>query len=203
MRLKKTNNRGFTLVELLVVIAIIAVLAAISIPIGLRVYNSAKKTAAAAAMKQTVESVNAYYRGHNTLTYNISPSESGKSSADNPADGEAAEATAGYDAFIAALTGEGSGTQTRIKYLKLQDAKHADTEDVADGITRDSSNIAHGMVDPWGNPYHLQIDADYDEAIEIDCSGYTNETANGKRFAMISAGPDGEFGNEDDVQSYR
>ena len=37
------------------------------------------------------------------------------------------------------------------------------------------------MYDPWDNEYKLEV--------------------SGKRFVVISAGPDGQFGTEDDIRS--
>ena len=43
----------------------------------------------------------------------------------------------------------------------------------------ESSSIRRAAVDPWGNPYQVEID--------------------GSRAIVFSAGPDGEIGTDDDV----
>ena len=57
---------GYTLVEILVVIAIIAVLASISVPIGMRMINKGKAVEAKSQMMEIVLANQAYYRDYGT-----------------------------------------------------------------------------------------------------------------------------------------
>ena len=202
----KTTKKGFTLIELLIVIAIIATLAAISIPIGMRVYNNALAASATSAMKQFTAATNAYYRDHGVISHGFAfTADSAMSSPAEPANGIEAKATEEHDVFIAGLTGEGVGTMNSITYLKMQEAKSADTPDVADGITTNAAGIAHGMLDPWGNPYYLQADTSYENQVTIAAG--TGVHAGKKvrlgslHYLVICSGKDGVLGTEDDIMS--
>ena len=202
------THKGFTLVEILVVIAIIATVAAVAIPIGTRVYNNARATEAKTAMKQFDVAMNLYHQSHGSLNFGFDyTEESGFTSVEDPSDQTKAIATNNHDQLIAALTGDGDGTRTRVKYLKLQSATDPDSDSVANGITRDANNVAHGLLDPWGQPYYVQVDLDYDNIITLgsDAGSHANTVVNlgGSHYLLISKGADGTFGTDDDVFSYR
>lgn len=53
---------------------------------------------------------------------------------------------------------------------------------VAEGDEEPAMDGGEGaLIDPWGTEFKVEV--------------------KGKRFAVVSAGPDGEFGNEDDIRS--
>ena len=207
---RPTMRRGFTLVELLVVIAILAVLAAVAVPIIMRVGDSGRAASATSAMKDVLHASRGYLKAHGSLEFYtaLAADGAGKTSADDPATAADAKATDGYDVLIAGLCGDSSGSKNRIKYLKLSDAKEADVG-IYDGLTRNASDVPHGIVDPWGNPYFIQADKDFDEMITVangagaKLGGTNVQAQGGSGLFMLSAGPDKEFGTEDDVASNR
>lgn len=54
-----------------------------------------------------------------------------------------------------------------------------------------------GWYDPWGGGYHVCLDLDGDEKLEID-----GKVLSGRRSAVWSAGPDRKSGTEDDVRTW-
>ena len=207
---RPASSRGFTLVELLVVIAILAVLAAVAVPIIMRVGDSGRAASATSAMKDVLHSSRAYLKAHGTIEYYapIGGDGSGKTSADDPADSNAAVATNGFNVYFAGLCGDSSGSKNRITYLKLGDVKEADNG-IYYGLTRDNAGVAHVLLDPWGSPYFIQADMDYNDQITVAAgagaklSGTTVQAQSGSRLFLLSAGPDKEFGTEDDVACNR
>ena len=207
---RKAHSQGFTLIELLVVIAIIAVLMAIAIPIGMRAFNTGKSAAATAAMRDTILATNAYFDAHGTIEYNfaLAADGAGMTSINGKAEPTNAIATDGYSSLIAGVSGKGTATKNRITYLKLKGASLNSEGQAMDGLTRDASNIPHGIVDPWGNRYFIQADVDYSNTITVAAdagAAHAGTTVNlpASKIFMVSAGPDGELGNDDDVTSLR
>jgi general secretion pathway protein G len=61
-RRRPTTRRAFTLTEMLVVVAIIVLLASISVPIGIGLYEGAKRSSALAVVKGPLSTAVANYR---------------------------------------------------------------------------------------------------------------------------------------------
>jgi general secretion pathway protein G len=62
---RPTTRRAFTLTEMLVVVAIIVLLASISVPIGIGLYEGAKRSSALAVVKGPLsQAVSGYYANH-------------------------------------------------------------------------------------------------------------------------------------------
>jgi prepilin-type N-terminal cleavage/methylation domain-containing protein len=59
---RPTSRRAFTLTEMLVVVAIIVLLASISVPIGIGLYEGAKRSSALAVVKGPLSTAVANYR---------------------------------------------------------------------------------------------------------------------------------------------
>lgn len=140
---------AFTLIELLVVIAIVAVLASIAVPVFQGVQNQAKKAQARNDLTQIVIAVNAFY------------TEYGKYPVTGAADVMVGPGgTATNDALLNSLRGLDPVTNPRqIVFFSPPDAK--DPAKPAGGIGRGDSQY----YDPWGTPYAIAIDANYDNEI--------------------------------------
>jgi hypothetical protein len=57
------------------------------------------------------------------------------------------------------------------------------------------------LMDAWGNPYWIALDSNNDGKLEFQWSK-TKSTLQGRRSAVMSAGPDGQRGTRDDVKTW-
>lgn len=192
---------GFTLVELLVVIAIIAVLAGAGFAAGNAAIQKARKTTALATCVAIESAVNDFYSEYGYM----------------PAAGLAADTTYKTNSgdgvkLITVLLGyEGAGSSvlnTRsVRFLSVKDGKKL-VGGGKDGLitTGTSPNITvTGLYDPWGGPYNVMLDGDYDESIVPKPTGVTNSTTlNGRRVAAWSEGADynAKKSTSDDVKTW-
>ena len=68
-------------------------------------------------------------------------------------------------------------------------------------IHEESTGKVTGMFDPWGNPYQMVFDSDYNEEIVVNIMGKP-ETVKGQHVLVYSAGKDRKLGTADDVRSW-
>ncbi|HUF62370.1 MAG TPA: type II secretion system protein [Verrucomicrobiales bacterium] len=182
---------AFTLIELLVVITIIAILAAVSVPVGTKVINGARKAAAKSDCLNLVNAIRMYYTE--------------------------------YNRYPVAGGGAGEGPFETTRQLMDVLMNNRNSPEVAELNPRgiaffEPSKIAkepraHGFVDgtrdfndPWGTPYQVYIDVDYDEHVEVPRM-YSQQSANStlpKGTIAHSAGPDRDFNKiRDNVTSWQ
>lgn len=146
---------AFTLIEMLVVISIIAILMGLAFPAFQSVQNSAKRTQAKNDITQIVTAVNAFY-----TEYGRYPVLAGN-------------ATGTYDEknndqLFNVLTaradqGEQLGLNPkRIQFIIMPTAKNA-SKPVSGQAP--SGPYQYKWVDPWGMPYFVRVDFDYDNNI--------------------------------------
>ncbi len=60
--------------------------------------------------------------------------------------------------------------------------------------------VIEGLYDAWGNPFRVIVDSDLDGTLRFDCGG--KPVTLKKAAAVISPGPDGIEGIEEDVKSW-
>ncbi len=182
---------GFTLIELLVVIAIIAVLASAGFAVGLKVQNTARKKTGEAAAQFIVQAVNAYYSENGAMPV--------------PPGGNSTEGGSKFDTnspegikVLNILLGAEDEVNTRkVKYLTVAEAKGKKGGIVYNKTGKDAT----GMFDPWGNPYTIVLDTNYEERLEVK-PGKSEIQLNGRRCAVYSAGQDKKLGTADDVKTW-
>jgi prepilin-type N-terminal cleavage/methylation domain-containing protein len=171
-------NRGFTLIELLVVIAIIAVLAGVGFSAGGSAIQKAKKTTCLAAAVSIESAVNNFYTEYGSM-----PS-AGTGDTTVKTDGSGIN-------LLKTLLGMDTVLNPRsIKFLSAKEGKAN-----KNGLIYDASgNNITGMYDPWGGPYNVILDLDYDEklvGVKPKGTGSAAATLNGRRVAVWSDGADG------------
>lgn len=183
------RQRGFTLVELLVVIAIIAVLASAGFAAGNAALQKARRTAALATAIAIETAVNNFY------------TEYGSMPVDGDEDTKVVQTDTDLD-FLRVLLGMETTMNTRgIKFLSVKEGKGNKNGLI---YTANGSNI-RGLYDPWGGPFHVALDLNYDERIEVSPSAGGKTTLNGRRVAVWSNGNDGVDGGgkgTDDVKTW-
>ncbi len=186
------NNRsqqGFTLVELLVVIVIIAVLATLGTGAGIAALQKARKVTAQTAATDIANAVEQFYSEYNMLP--------------DPAD-----ATADNTPYVTDAAGDGvellnilsgyedtTGDVQNDRKLRFLGVKESD-DGRRNGVVYTGSGdtlAVDSLFDPWGEPYYIILDYDYDGELDISInledSAYST-TLHNKRVAIYSLGTD-------------
>ena len=145
------GRRAFTLIELLVVIMIIAVLMGLAFPAFQGVQNSAKRTQAKNDLVQIVTAVNAFYTEYGRYPTTRTPDVVFGPTGVN-----------GNDELLDELRAIGTPPlNTRaIMFISPPDAK--DQTNSKGGIKTSDRQ----WYDPWGTPYSVKIDADYNNELD-------------------------------------
>jgi len=186
------KSHGFTLVELLVVITIIAVLVGLGVAGGQAAINKARKVTAQATATNIVTGIQQFYGD-----YSILPDPNGVD-ADNTGSGAHYSTGPGGDGtdIIEILSGLETGTNPfnnrKLKYLSIKNAENG-----LDGIDYNNSGASptvNALYDPWGEPFYMVFDYDYDDRLEFipDGNGGSTVTSpvnlNGQVAAVYSVG---------------
>ena len=213
MRTNSRNASAFTLIELLVVIAIIAILIGLLFPAFIAAQNQAKRTQAKNDLTQIVTAVNAFY-----TEYGMYPLPSGTTT-----DYIYGPAGPNTNAFLfdelRACTASDTTTcfaaatlNTRqIVFISPPIAKNPSQPKSGIGTT-----VSKGQYfDPWGTPYNVEIDGNYDNQITTNPYVDTDNSAGASPLHLgvigWSFGSDGTAGtggnaiykNSDDVISWQ
>lgn len=194
--------RGFTLLELLVVLAILSLLLGILVPRFTRASLEAQRSAA----KTRIEALELMTRNYEVEQGDFPPSR---------LEALGIDATNLLDEGVEALTvalflPEFRGPRPDEEQLGNTD------DDGAEGIpTILGSSQLFEILDPWGNPYAYFHHRDYgdsqvyrlqdaygedvEQAVEAVRNPETGTWYRPESFQILSAGPDGTFGTDDDV----
>src|SRR6266481_6735563 len=137
---------AFTLIELLVVITIIAILLGLLFPAFRGIQNQAKRTQAKNDVTQIVTALNAFYTEYGK--YPLVTADTIISGASTPSNAALFNVLRGLDA---------TNNPRQIVFISPPDVKNP---------ANPRSGIGAGQYyDPWGTPYLVEIDGDYDNQI--------------------------------------
>jgi len=153
MRPPQKDKRAFTLIELLVVIAIIAILIGLLFPAFSAVQNQAKRTQAKNDLTQIVNAVNAYYTEYGKYPLVTADTIYGA--------GGTLNADLFYTLRAVALGANAldAANPRKIVFISPPDAK--DQTNSRSGIKTSDGQ----WYDPWGTPYVVEIDGDYNNQL--------------------------------------
>src|SRR6266513_2951674 len=152
------RSSAFTLIELLVVIAIIAILIGLLFPAFRAVQNQAKQTQAKNDLTQIVNAVNAYY-----TDYGKYPLATDDSIITNNA--LLMNALRGLDAL---------NNPRQIVFISPPYVKNDTAGSRRSGVSPTTAQY----YDPWGQPYNVEIDGNYDNAVANPYTANAGATPN-------------------------
>ena len=181
---RASRRQGFTLIELLVVIAIIGLLTAIVVPSVNGALRTATKARAMQMCKDLQGACQRYFSEYNRM-----PVPKGFKHGEN----DAKYADDNFEVVdILVLSEDLKETDLpvvnprSIRFLDM-DAKTSETYNA--GKTK-------GLLDPWGNPYELYLDMNFDDVVDLDTLEFR------AKVGVRSLGPDGEPDTKDDIQTW-
>ena len=201
---RQPDARAFTLIELLVVIAIIAILMGLLFPAYRAVQNQARQTQAKNDLTQIVGAVNAFY------------TEYGKYplvTADTTITGTTAPSNASLFNVLRAV--DITNNPRQIVFINPPTVKDASNPRSGIATQTVGSIPAGSYVDPWGKPYRVGIDGNYDNQLANPYAANTGAGPLSLTIGVItwSAGSDGKappdsgatttFTDSDDVISWQ
>jgi prepilin-type N-terminal cleavage/methylation domain-containing protein len=163
------SRHAFTLIELLVVIAMIAILIGLFFPAWKAVQNQARKAQAKNDLTQVVNAVNAFYTEYGK--YPLVTVDTIYGPAANP-----------NNTLFNELRATAAATQNPRQIVFISPAYVRTPTKPRLGIATQATTIngiavAIGdLVDPWGTPYNVKIDGNYDNQL---ANPYTADTGAG------------------------
>jgi len=177
------RKSGFTLVELLVVIAIIAVLAGAGFAAGTAAIQKARRVTALATAIAIESAVNQFYSEYGTMPLDPIAGETTICKTTDTEGKKVLTALLGYTE-----AGNTPLNPRAIKFLSVKDGKNNKGGLITAGT---SPNITvSGLYDPWGGPYSIALDGDYNETVVAAPLSGSSTTLNGRRVAVWSDGAD-------------
>jgi prepilin-type N-terminal cleavage/methylation domain-containing protein len=197
------RSSAFTLIELLVVIAIIAILIGLLFPAFRAVQDQAKRTQAKNDLTQIVNAVNAYYTDY------------GKYPIAGTTDTTFGPGGTANNTLLNELRATATASQNPRQIVFISPPYVKDPANPRSGIATQATAIngiavAIGdFVDPWGTPYNIRIDGDYNNQLT---NPYTADTGAGPATLAVgviawSRGKDQtqgtNFNASDDVISWQ
>jgi prepilin-type N-terminal cleavage/methylation domain-containing protein len=192
------TQRGFTLVELLVVLTVIAVLLGLLFPVFSGVQERAKRVEAKNDLTQIVTAVNAYYTEYGTYPLPEGINADGYTVGVGGASSK--------DVFDALRGMPSSLNPRRIAFINPAEVK--DRNHPRSGVAPPPNGQ---FYDPWGQPYVLRMDADYDEQVPNPYPPDAGAGPTRVRRGVIAwsqgrdgiLGKSGKFAGSDDVISWQ
>jgi len=190
MQKNSRNDDAFTLIELLIVIIIITILVGFLFPAFRGVQNQAKRTQAKNDLTQIVTAVNAYYTEYGKYPLVTADTIYGPAGTSN--------ADLFYTLRAVAL---GANAADAANPRKIVFISPPDVKDPANPRSGTGTTTGAGQYyDPWGTPYNVAIDGDYDNQITNPYGASGGAGTDPVRQGVIawSFGNDGTLGTNGD-----
>ena len=143
------SDRAFTLIELLVVIAIIAILVGLLFPAFKAVQRQARETQAKNDLTQIVNAVNAFYTDYGK--YPLVTADAIYGPAANP----------NNTLFNVLRAQDATNNPRQIVFISPPYVKNDTAGQRRSGVSPTTAQY----YDPWGQPYNVEIDGNYDNAV--------------------------------------
>ena len=200
------SRSGFTLLELMIVMVILSILIAAFLVVSGRIFGKGKITEAQSRLSQLATLIEQYRTVEGDYPDDRLPD--GLAANDINSSSEAL--------FVALFDAEYTGQTPNQDWLS-----NSDEDQATRAATRLPTRELFEICDPWGNPiayfeglhYGSTRDALYwatetgmdlpeEQSVQPARDQQTGDFEQAGRFQLISAGPDGWFGTEDDVTNY-
>ena len=167
-------GKAYTLLELLIVISIIATLAAIATPVSMSVMNQARTTECAQQMSNLITAMKGY-----KMEYGHIPIKTGLTETDllKTDSGDGIN-------LIKCLTGENNVSFKNPRGIVFFEPNYTDTK--KGGLDA----ITYALYDPWGRPYEMLLDVNFDKEIDAIGLGFRGLPPVRKEILIISRGKD-------------
>ncbi|HEY2625926.1 MAG TPA: prepilin-type N-terminal cleavage/methylation domain-containing protein [Candidatus Udaeobacter sp.] len=146
-----SDERAFTLIEILVVMTLIAILVGIGVPAFTSVMEQARKTQAKNEEQQIIAAVNAFY-----TEYGKYPLVTADTTLTGPSNGDLF-----YTLRAVPSGANGANAINTRAIVFIQPPVSKDQNKPRSGI----STTTGIWYDPWGSPYNVMIDGDYDNQL--------------------------------------
>jgi prepilin-type N-terminal cleavage/methylation domain-containing protein len=179
-RRERRSHHAFTLIELLVVIAIIAILIGLLFPAFKAVQNQAKQTQAKNDLTQIVNAVNAFYTEYGK--YPLPTGTTGDfifgpgGNSNPPSNSELFYTLRAINAGT--MNANNAANPRQIVFISPPAVKtptNPRSGIATQAATINCFSVAIGdFVDPWGTPYNVEIDGDYNNQITTNPYGNNN-----------------------------
>ncbi len=184
------RKEAFTLIELLAVIGIIALLAAILVPTLNIAIQKAKVARARTEVSNIASAIKAYYGDYGKMP---APGRNGMNDYDYGGK-SISDAAQQQNKVMAILRGiDVTNNPNRTVYLSVN-------EDSMEGTDRNGKTYTRNegyFLDPWGTPYHIIMDTDFDGVIKFSLlespfspgAGWNNTEIKGQISGVVCYGP--------------
>ncbi len=153
---RHSDERAFTLIEILVVMTLIAILVGIGVPAFTSVMEQARKTQAKNEEQQIVAAVNAFYTDYGK--YPLVTADTTIKGTSTPSNSDLFFTLRGVSGGANAA----NAVNTRA-IVFIQPPASKDQTNPRSGIKTSTTDST--WYDPWGKPYNVMIDGNYDNTL--------------------------------------